>query len=47
MRSHHEELGVAPSIIPALTLLVPFAGALWARILSVRKPSPSKKKGDL
>jgi hypothetical protein len=28
MRSHHEEL----SMLPALSLLVPFAGALWLRI---------------
>jgi hypothetical protein len=27
MRRHHEEL----SMLPALSLLVPFAGALWLR----------------
>jgi hypothetical protein len=38
MRRHHEELVVAPSIIPALALLLPFAGALWARIKAGRGP---------
>jgi hypothetical protein len=47
MRSHHEELAVAPSIVPALTLLIPFAGALWARILGGRKQSTAREKGDL
>jgi len=28
MRSHHEEL----SVLPALSLLLPFAAALWLRI---------------
>ncbi len=28
MRKHHEEL----SLLPALSLLLPFAGALWIRI---------------
>ena len=28
MRRHHEEL----SLLPALSLLLPFAGALWIRI---------------
>jgi hypothetical protein len=32
MRRHHEEL----SILPALSLLLPFAGALWLRIKTGR-----------
>jgi hypothetical protein len=31
MRRHHEEL----SVLPALSLLLPFAGALWLRIKSI------------
>jgi hypothetical protein len=30
MRRHHEEVAV----LPALTLLLPFAGALWLRIVT-------------
>ena len=37
MRKHHEELA---SIVPALSLLLPLAGALWLRIKTGRK------KGD-
>jgi hypothetical protein len=37
VRRHHEELAAAPSILPALALLIPFAGALWARIKTGRK----------
>ena len=37
MRRHHEELIAAPSLLPALSLLVPFAVALWARIKTVPK----------
>jgi hypothetical protein len=33
MRRHHEEL----SMLPALSLLLPFAGALWLRIKTARK----------
>jgi hypothetical protein len=52
MRRHHEELIAAPSIVPALSLLIPFAGALWARIKSARKKDPhppdlSTRGGDL
>jgi hypothetical protein len=35
MRRHHEELAV----LPALSLLLPFAGALWLRIKAVSKKS--------
>lgn len=38
MRRHHEEFIVASSIVPALSLLVPFAGALWVRIKTAHKP---------
>jgi hypothetical protein len=34
MRRHHEEL---TAIVPALSLLVPLAGALWVRIKTGRK----------
>jgi hypothetical protein len=37
VRRHHEALAAAPSILPALALLIPFAGALWARIKAGRK----------
>jgi hypothetical protein len=33
MRRHHEEL----SMLPALSLLLPFAGALWLRIKTAAK----------
>ena len=42
MRRHHEELAAAPSIVPALSLLIPFAGALWARIKTARKKPPNR-----
>jgi hypothetical protein len=38
MRRHHEEFAAAPSIVPALSLLIPFAAVLWARIKTARKP---------
>jgi len=52
MRQHHEEFSVAPSIVPALSLLIPFAGALWARIKTAQKKNPkpedrSTRGGDL
>jgi hypothetical protein len=40
MRRHHEELTAVPSLVPALSLLIPFAGALWARIKATRKNAP-------
>lgn len=42
MRRHHEELVAAPSIVPALSLLIPFAGALWARIKAAQKKAPNR-----
>ena len=35
MRRHHEELAV----LPALSLLLPLAGALWLRIKAASKKS--------
>jgi hypothetical protein len=32
VQRHHEELLAVPTALPALWLLVPFAGGLWARI---------------
>ena len=43
MRRHHEELAAVPSIVPALSLLIPFAGALWARIKTARKNDPTSR----
>jgi hypothetical protein len=37
VKSHHEELTAAPSILPALSMLLPIAGALWMRIKTRRK----------
>jgi hypothetical protein len=47
MRRHHEELAAAPSILPALSLLIPFAGALWARIKTGQQKSRPEGKGDV
>lgn len=44
MRRHHEEFVAAPSIVPALSLLIPFAVALWARITTSRKPGPGPSR---
>jgi hypothetical protein len=43
MRRHHEEFIAASSIVPTLSLLVPFAGALWVRIKTARKPNPDRR----
>jgi hypothetical protein len=40
VRTHHEELAAAPSILPAQSLLVPLAGALWLRIKTGWKKDP-------
>jgi hypothetical protein len=32
MNRHHEEISAVTSMLPALSLLIPVAGALWARI---------------
>jgi hypothetical protein len=47
MRRHHEELAAAPSILPALSLLIPFVGALWARITSTKKTSGPQGTGEV
>ena len=36
VRSHHEGFVTAPALLTALSLLVPFAGALWARVASTQ-----------
>lgn len=43
MRSHHEELAAAPSIVAGLSLLIPFAGALWLRIKTLRKKDENRR----
>ena len=47
VRSHHEELAAAATVLPALSMLVPFAIALWARIASRHAGGTSPHKGDL
>ena len=46
MRRHHE--AVTSAILPALSMLIPAAGVLWARWLSIRATTaPTQKaKGD-
>ena len=41
MRRHHEELAAVPAMLPALSLLLPFAGALWLRIRIGQKLPPA------
>jgi hypothetical protein len=45
MRRHHEG---AATIVPALVMLLPVAGVLWARLISIRgtSPPPQTEKGD-
>jgi hypothetical protein len=44
-RSHHEEIAAATAIVPALSMLVPFAVALWMRVKSTRvRRQPSRKE---
>jgi hypothetical protein len=45
MRRHHEALAVAASIWPAVSLLVPFSAALWARIKSAQKAADRPRDG--
>jgi hypothetical protein len=41
MRSHHE--AATSVIVSALAMVIPVAGALWARAVSLRRPaSPAK-----
>ena len=46
MRAHHEAQ-TAQTILPALSMLIPVAGVLWARVISLRPPGgrPEKAKG--
>jgi hypothetical protein len=46
MRRHHEELSTVTSMLPGLSLLIPFAGALWARI-KFGKANSREGEGDL
>jgi hypothetical protein len=47
MRRHHEEFAAASSILPALSMLVPLAGALWLRIKMARKTDRKQQKEDV
>jgi hypothetical protein len=46
MRRHHEAQ-TALAIVPALSMLIPVAGVLWARVISLRPGGsrPEKAKG--
>ena len=47
VRSHHEEIAVTSTVMPALSMLVPFAVALWMRIKSTQVRGSPRGKGDL
>jgi len=47
MRRHHEELTTVSSILPALSLLIPLAAALWARVSTRPHKNKPEEKGDL
>ena len=47
VRSHHEEIAAASAIVPALSMLVPFAVALWMRVKSTRVRRQPSRKEDL
>jgi hypothetical protein len=47
VRSHHEEIAAASTMVPALSMLVPFAVALWMRIKSTQVRGKPPRKGDL
>ena len=52
MRRHHEELAAAPSIVPAVSALIPIGIALWIRVKEWRTkpamiPGRSESEGDL
>jgi ABC-type phosphate transport system permease subunit len=36
MRRHHEALAAVPSIVTGLSVLIPFAGALWMPITTTQ-----------
>jgi hypothetical protein len=46
MRQHHES--VTAAIVPAIAMLVPMAGVIIARLISIRgtPPPPPYTKGD-
>jgi hypothetical protein len=47
LRSHHEEIAAMSTVVPALSMVVPFALALWLRIKSTHVRSKPPRKGDL
>jgi hypothetical protein len=46
MRRHHEEFAAASSILPALSMLVPLAGAVWLRIKMARKTDGKQQQKE-
>jgi hypothetical protein len=42
MRGHHE--AAASAIVSALAMVIPVAGALWARAMSLQPHAPPAKK---
>jgi hypothetical protein len=42
MRAHHE--AATSAIVSALAMVIPVAGALWARALSLQRGAPPAKK---
>ena len=42
MRAHHE--AATPAIVSALAMVIPVAGALWARALALQRRLPPAKK---
>jgi hypothetical protein len=45
-RHHHEEIAAASSLWPALSLLIPFSAALWARMTARRSTEPAARQTD-
>jgi hypothetical protein len=44
MRRHHE--AAASAIVSALTMVIPVAGGLWARLVTLRKIAPPPEKSE-
>jgi hypothetical protein len=47
VRSHHEQIAAAPAIVPALSMLVPFAVALWMRVKRMQVPRQPSRREDV
>jgi hypothetical protein len=47
IRSHHEALAAASTVVPALSTLVPFAVALWMRIKHTQISGKPPRKGGV